>query len=203
MRVSDAERSAMADELSKHYADGRLDEAEFNERLGKAMASKTRADLSGLLVDLPRLDAPATPPPSPPARAHGLSRLIGIVLVAFLAISTASALSWHLHFPFVLFVLIGFFVWRRQHRHWHRYHGGHGPGPFHGHGHGHGLSQWQGADQSPGAGPWQSAGQWQGTGPWQGAGPWQGGHPHPQGGAGSPSATEPWNAGQGEPWPTA
>lgn len=40
MRVSDAERAEMADTLSKHYADGRLDDAEFKMRLDRAMAAK-------------------------------------------------------------------------------------------------------------------------------------------------------------------
>jgi hypothetical protein len=53
MRVGDAERSAIADRLAKHFSDGRLDEAEFNDRLDRAMRAKTMADLTGLLSDLP------------------------------------------------------------------------------------------------------------------------------------------------------
>jgi hypothetical protein len=33
MRVSDAERAEVAGELSKHFGEGRLDEAELDERL--------------------------------------------------------------------------------------------------------------------------------------------------------------------------
>jgi hypothetical protein len=53
MRVSDADRADVADRLSRHYSDGRLDQAEFDERLDLAMRAKTRADLIGLLADLP------------------------------------------------------------------------------------------------------------------------------------------------------
>lgn len=53
MRVSDAERAEVADRLSQHYGDGRLDQAEFNERLDQAMRAKTRQDLNGLFTDLP------------------------------------------------------------------------------------------------------------------------------------------------------
>jgi hypothetical protein len=53
MRVSDAERQAIADRLAVHYADGRLDQLEFDERCGRAMSAKTRGDLDGLLDDLP------------------------------------------------------------------------------------------------------------------------------------------------------
>lgn len=56
MRVGDAERSAIADRLAKHFSDGRLDEAEFNDRLDRAMRAKTMADLTGLLSDLPDAD---------------------------------------------------------------------------------------------------------------------------------------------------
>jgi hypothetical protein len=53
MRVSDAERQAVADQLAEHFASGRLDQAEFDERVSRAMSAKTRADLNGLFDDLP------------------------------------------------------------------------------------------------------------------------------------------------------
>jgi hypothetical protein len=144
MRIGDAERSKVAEDLSKHYADGRLDESEFNERLSKAMSAKTRSDLSGLLIDLPRLDLPQ-PAAQPPRRRGAGTRLVGFALVALVALSILSAISWQWHFPFFLFFLIAFLVWRRHHRHLHRWHGGHGPG-IHGPGvHGPGI-------QSPGTG---------------------------------------------------
>lgn len=54
LRVSDADRDAVATELSQHFQDGRLDQAEFDERLTAAMSAKRRSDLDGLLADLPR-----------------------------------------------------------------------------------------------------------------------------------------------------
>jgi hypothetical protein len=53
MRVSDADRALITDRLSRHFSDGRLDQAEFEARLDRAMRAKTRADLIGLLSDLP------------------------------------------------------------------------------------------------------------------------------------------------------
>ena len=63
MRVSDAEREAAATELREHYAAGRLTLEELNERLDKTFAAKTRADLNGLMTDLPsgRPDAGSGP----------------------------------------------------------------------------------------------------------------------------------------------
>lgn len=69
MRVGDAERSAIADRLAKHFSDGRLNEAEFNDRLDQAMRAKTMSDLTGLLSDLP--DAEDVQPQLPAAgRRH-------------------------------------------------------------------------------------------------------------------------------------
>jgi len=61
LRVSDADRAEVADLLAKHYSDGRLDQAEFDQRLDQAMRAKTQADLVGLLADLP--DSSGVPPP--------------------------------------------------------------------------------------------------------------------------------------------
>ena len=61
LRASDAEREAVAGRLGEHYAAGRLDRAEFDDRVGRAMRAKTRADLSGLLADLSETGAPAVP----------------------------------------------------------------------------------------------------------------------------------------------
>ena len=53
IRVSDADRNAVAEQLGVHYADGRLDQAEFDDRISRTMAAKTRGDLAGLFDDLP------------------------------------------------------------------------------------------------------------------------------------------------------
>jgi GntR family transcriptional regulator len=61
LRVSDAEREAVTDRLAEHFAAGRLDQAEFDDRVERAMSAKTRADLSGLFAGLPATGAPAVP----------------------------------------------------------------------------------------------------------------------------------------------
>lgn len=55
LRVSDAERDAVAAVLREHYADGRLTLDEFQDRLDRALAARTVADLTPLTGDLPRL----------------------------------------------------------------------------------------------------------------------------------------------------
>ena len=49
----------MTDRVAEHFSEGRLDQAEFDERVGQAMGAKTRADLSGLFADLPETAKPA------------------------------------------------------------------------------------------------------------------------------------------------
>ena len=53
LRVSDAERSEVTDRLAAHFAEGRLTQAEFDERAAQAVNAKTRGDLRGLFDDLP------------------------------------------------------------------------------------------------------------------------------------------------------
>lgn len=118
MRVSDAERAEVADRLASHFAEGRLDQAEFDERVSRAMAAKTVGDLRGLFDDLP--DLPGDIPDdnaddtrayrsAGPERAPGMSQAAGCaaarrrgprgpvrtaVLVA--AILAAANITWHM-----------------------------------------------------------------------------------------------------------
>jgi Domain of unknown function (DUF1707) len=68
LRISDAERAEVAELLATHYGDGRLDQAEFDQRLDQAMRAKTYRDLSGLLADLPPVPSPGGP--AGPTRAR-------------------------------------------------------------------------------------------------------------------------------------
>ncbi len=105
MRVSDAERSAVGEELSRHFADGRLDQAEFDERLNLAVKAKTRGDLAGLLVDLPRLE-------QEPRRAR---RTLGTLLGGLLALWALVWLAWSPHIGLAIAVVAGVWLWRRAH----------------------------------------------------------------------------------------
>jgi hypothetical protein len=102
LRVSDAERQEVTDRLAEHFASGRLDQAEFDERVGRAMHAKTRADLNGLFDDLPETGAPAAPPATDyprRARRHPVL-LVGLVVLVAIA-------AGHLVFPLLW---IGFLV---------------------------------------------------------------------------------------------
>src|SRR5580693_235556 len=71
IRVSDAERNSVAELLGQHYADGRLDQAEFDERVNRTMAAKTRGDLAGLFDDLPDPESAGGAGPAGPGGPGG------------------------------------------------------------------------------------------------------------------------------------
>lgn len=111
VRASDAERNDVAERLSRHFADGRLDQGEFKARLDRAMGATTRGDLDGLFDDLPRLP---TEPVSPPSRRR---RLIPFVVLFVLIALAAGAIFPMVHLPWLLFVFVGLLLWYRGGRH--------------------------------------------------------------------------------------
>ena len=133
MRISDADRTEVADRLSKHYSDVRLDQAEFNERLDRAMNAKTQADLNGLFADLPTTDnepdkavKAVSQPDRRPRNRRPVQRVIGLILITVVAIFAAHALMWPFGFaghflfvpvPWILVAIIAFLCWRYATRH--------------------------------------------------------------------------------------
>lgn len=124
IRVSDAERAAVAERLGAHYSDGRLDKEEFDERVARAMSAKTRADLNGLFDDLPD-DHPAggTGPAAGRGAAGGVSgpaghrqvgcwhrgglRPVAGIVLAILAASILWHAAWNFFFvPWFLVMVV-------------------------------------------------------------------------------------------------
>jgi len=65
LRVSDRDRQAAAERLRLAMGEGRLDLVEYDDRLAKAYAAVTYADLEPLFTDLPPASAMAEPMASP------------------------------------------------------------------------------------------------------------------------------------------
>ena len=109
MRVSDAERQAVADRLAEHFSSCRLDQEEFDERVSRAMSAKTRADLNGLFDDLPESGMPGQglPETGAPAGVCAQRRRFRhpVLLAAFVIILALAA--GHVVFPLLW---IGFLV---------------------------------------------------------------------------------------------
>jgi Domain of unknown function (DUF1707) len=94
IRVSDAERTEVADRLAAHFGEGRLNQAELDERVAQAMSARTRGDLSGLFDDLPEpgpAGTPATPARGPrgPVRPYVNPFFLVLLVVVITAAGTA------------------------------------------------------------------------------------------------------------------
>ena len=57
VRASDDDRERVAREIREHYAAGRLDDDELNERVAAAYSARTAGELDALRADLPALPA--------------------------------------------------------------------------------------------------------------------------------------------------
>jgi hypothetical protein len=62
MRVSDSERHAAAERIGAAWAEGRLDDVEYDRRLTQAFAAVTYGDLDQLFIDLPGPQSLLPPP---------------------------------------------------------------------------------------------------------------------------------------------
>jgi hypothetical protein len=108
LRLSDADRDQAIARLGEHYAAGRLDKDEFDERSDAIWTARTQGDLAPIFVDL----APAHRPL--PARRRGWFAVpflpVLFVLIALTALT---------HIPFLLLAFLGCVaVFGRRRRHW-------------------------------------------------------------------------------------
>ncbi|KAB1504204.1 DUF1707 domain-containing protein [Corynebacterium sp. 320] len=55
VRISDAERTTAIEALGSHFAEGRLDLQEYDERISSATEARTQQELDHLFTDLPAL----------------------------------------------------------------------------------------------------------------------------------------------------
>jgi hypothetical protein len=65
VRASNAERDVVAGKLQDAFAEGRLDDDEFDQRMRAALTARTQAELDVLLTDLPAAAGPGAPRPVP------------------------------------------------------------------------------------------------------------------------------------------
>jgi hypothetical protein len=115
LRVSDAERQATAEQLQAHFAAGRLDMDEYEERLQQALGARTRGELDDLLKDLPRTNAGPVRPPRP----HLFFVPLLIAIIALVVLTAAFGVAHGFFFPWWI-IPVAFFLWSRHwRRRWH------------------------------------------------------------------------------------
>jgi uncharacterized protein DUF1707 len=109
LRVGDRERESVAEILRREHVDGRLDAGEFHERLDRALAAKTYADLDTLIADLPADAREHRHAPSrlPRPWRFGFVALFALALIA----ATGGHILW-LAFPLAAFFVLRTFAWR-------------------------------------------------------------------------------------------
>ena len=98
LRVSNAERQVVIDELTQHTTDGRLTLDEFEERVGEAHAALVGDDLGHALRELPALEAERPRRHDRRARSASRHRRIGfrrLVLATLLAVLAVTN-GWYL-----------------------------------------------------------------------------------------------------------
>lgn len=119
VRVGDADRERAMADLSMHYADGRLDHEEYDERLDAIWTARTQADLRVLFDDLPR---PQVAHPRPVASRPAARRWRRVPFLPVLALLIglsilAEAPLWLLIFPLMFLSRRGCGSSRQSHGH--------------------------------------------------------------------------------------
>lgn len=117
LRASDAERDEALRTLAAHYADGRLDQPEFDRRSDAALAAVTRDQLRSLFADLPRTEPVAPATAGSPTWRRPPILFAPVLLAVLLALAVTAVL--HGVPPFPLIPLI--FILSRRRRRWTRW----------------------------------------------------------------------------------
>jgi hypothetical protein len=89
VRIGDAERELVAQQLHVHVGSGRLDLAEFERRIDAVYGARTRGELAAVLADLPA----RTPRPRPAARPVR-SRIAAAMWAPWVLAGTISMVVW-------------------------------------------------------------------------------------------------------------
>jgi len=105
LRVSDADRLAVIDDLRRHTGDGRLTLDEFEERVDEVLRARTWAELDPTTRELPSLQ-PTSSPPRPRFRLPVRPGLIAVCVLVVLLMAGHwwvliplgfFIMSWHAH----------------------------------------------------------------------------------------------------------
>lgn len=112
LRASDADRQAVVERLRRAHEEGRLDLSEFDERIRRAYAARTYAELDRLTGDVPADPAdvrlPAISEPAHLGRRRRLSPAVSTWLLAslvnFVIWAIVSITTMHMAYPWWIWV---------------------------------------------------------------------------------------------------
>ncbi|MBS2962251.1 DUF1707 domain-containing protein [Actinocrinis puniceicyclus] len=116
VRASDAEREAALRALATHFADGRLERAEFDERADAALAARTREQLRALFTDLPTQAPASEPRRAPDLAARGVALPAGPLLFLVPVLFVFAVVAAMHGAPPVPLALLAFVLMRRHRR---------------------------------------------------------------------------------------
>lgn len=101
MRVGDRDRQAAADRLRAAHDEGRLDFAEYDDRLARAYRAVTYGDLDALFTDLPApvpvrpsTVSPAARPGAVPAARRGLPTALRVLWTLWASVVGVNLVVW-------------------------------------------------------------------------------------------------------------
>jgi hypothetical protein len=100
IRVSDADRDHAVGRLREHFAEGRLQQGELDERISAALNARTVGDLRHVLADLPE-PAPVLPHAAQgpqwggqPWMVRRRPRVLPVLLLPLIAVALISGGGW-------------------------------------------------------------------------------------------------------------
>ena len=113
VRIGHTERERAAALLGEHFAAGRLDTDEFDERVQRVYAARTSGELEPLFVDLPDTRPVARPQTGNTRRQFEMARIGLILAVVFACIAWVAVLRIPPFFVFPLFWIVAMSRGRR------------------------------------------------------------------------------------------
>lgn len=113
MRAGDRDRQLVVEQLGRHFGEGRLTVAEFDERVGRAHAAVHLDELPALTADLPGDPVPRPRPAAPPVWLPSSA----FVLLFAVCFTWSLVVAVHGGPPILAFVLLFLFL---RHRRWSR-----------------------------------------------------------------------------------
>ncbi|MGE3288729.1 MAG: DUF1707 domain-containing protein [Pseudonocardia sp.] len=94
VRVGDSDREAVAARLGRAQAEGRLDLAEYDERLKAVYAARTVGELTRVTADLPAERAPQAVQPARHGKAGRVRAGQRAALASWASVSTITIVIW-------------------------------------------------------------------------------------------------------------